>query len=228
MAVGMIIAYYTYTDADGKPLFRKLRHEPKSFSWERYADGVWVSGRDSGECPLYNLPAVVKAIESGQNIWIVEGEKDADKLTSIGEKATTNPDGAGDGKWRGRDTLALIGAQKVRIIADRDEQGHDFAQDIYGMLYGSVSHIEIFETAVDIKGADVSDHLDAGFTLAELVPVEADFVPGLARRPEYPVESLCGPQRDFVDWAVDNGLHAEAAGPAAMPFSSAWSASARR
>lgn len=206
---------YIYTDADGNPLFAKVRGEDKQFGWERYADGTWVTGRGGQECPLYNLPAIIKAVESGTGIWVVEGEKDADRLTAMGRTATTNPDGAGPGKWLGAYTRTLAGAD-VRIIADRDSNGQDHAQEIYKSLLGIARSVSIWEAAVDAKGADVSDHLDAGMSLDELVPVDPDVAPGLSRAPDYPVEALGGPLREFVDWAVRDGLHPEAAGPAAL------------
>lgn len=218
---------YVYTDADGEPLFRKTRTPDKDFFWETFKGGEWVSGRGGAECPLYNLPAVVKAIESGVGIWIVEGEKDADRLNSMGLVATTNPDGAGPGKWLTSYTRALVGA-KVRIIADRDIIGQDHAQEIYKSLLGNAASIEIFEAAVDdVKGADVSDHLDAGLTLGELRPVEPDIAPGLGKLPDYPVRLIGGPLRQFVDWAIRDGLHAEAAGPAGLAALSAVCGDAR-
>lgn len=206
---------YIYTDADGNPLFAKVRGEDKQFGWERYADGTWVPGRGGQECPLYNLPAVIKAAESGDFVWVVEGEKDADRLAAMGEVATTNPDGAGHGKWLGSYTRALAGAH-VRIIADRDNNGYDHAQAVYRDLLSTAKSVRILEADVDTKGADVSDHLDAGLPLKGLLPVEPDVAPGLPRAPAYPVEALEGPLRKFTDWAVRDGLHAEAAGPAAL------------
>ena len=211
----MIIATYVYTDENGNPLYRKLRDENKNMVWERYADGVWVSGRGGGDCPLYNLPAVIKAVESGMVIVITEGEKDAGRLIDIGIVATTTPDGANT-PWRTRYTRTLAGAAHVKVYADRDPEGHEHAQDVFKELYGSVGKLEIFEADLDFKGADVSDHLDAGKTLKEMRPVEPDIAPGLGPRPKYPVDNLCGPLRQFVEWTVRDGLHAEATGPAGL------------
>lgn len=59
--------------------------------------------------PLYNLPQVPAAAKKGLCVFIVEGEKDADRLNSLGYVATCNYDGAG-GKWHphsvGQMTLA--------------------------------------------------------------------------------------------------------------------------
>lgn len=94
-----VIDTYVYTDENRNPLYRKLKDENKNFVWERYVNGEWVTGRGGQAPPLYNLPAVIKAVESGQVIVVTEGEKDADRITATGITATTNPDGAGVGKW---------------------------------------------------------------------------------------------------------------------------------
>jgi hypothetical protein len=72
----------------------------------------------------------------------------------------------------------------------------------------------------------VSDHLNAGYGLVELVPLPGPERPAdsaedqdevfLAAAPAYPVGSLVGPLRAFVDWAVRDGLHPETAGAAGL------------
>lgn len=205
---------YVYRAADRHPLFAKTRQEGKQFFWETWKDGEWISGRD-GTCPLYNLPEVLKAVESGTRIWLVEGEKDADRLTLMGEVATTTPDGAGD--WKPEYAQALTGARDVRIIADRDPMGWEHAETAYNSLRSRVRpSLRVYEAALDVPKADVSDHLDAGMSLDELAEIEQDTVPGLYPRPEFPVAAIGGPLKKFIEWAVRDGLHPEAAGAAGL------------
>jgi putative DNA primase/helicase len=65
---------------------------------------------------LYRLPDVLKA----ETVYIVEGEKDTDRLWSLGIPATTNPHGAK--KWREEYNQPLAGKQMV-ILPDNDKPG---------------------------------------------------------------------------------------------------------
>src|SRR3954453_18820666 len=59
-ARGRVVARYVYTDAEGRPLYRVLRWEPKGFSQERLEDGGWVGGKGAlggGGGVLHRLPA---------------------------------------------------------------------------------------------------------------------------------------------------------------------------
>jgi hypothetical protein len=78
-----VAAVYIYSDANGRPLYRKLRYHPKTFSFER-ADGRggWVSGRgalDGVQRTLYRL-ADLKRAPASTTIFVTEGEKAADSL----------------------------------------------------------------------------------------------------------------------------------------------------
>ncbi len=95
-----LVAEYNYRDENGALAFQKRRFVDedgrKTFRQRRPSeDGSWISYL--GDIPkiLYNLPEVLKAKEKGEEIWVVEGEKDADTLTALGVVATTMPNGAG-------------------------------------------------------------------------------------------------------------------------------------
>ena len=117
------VATYRYTDENGRHLFDVVRRPGKRFH-QRPADGRTGPGamKDT-RLVLYRLPAVRKAVAAGTSVFIVEGEKDADRLASEGWCATTSPQGAG--KWakvadHAREVLA--GAEVV-VVADRDGPG---------------------------------------------------------------------------------------------------------
>ncbi len=122
------VCWYDYRDASGAVLYRKLRFRHadgpgKTFIQVTPArDGTprWEFGRASngvGEA-LYNLPEVLAAARAGGEVWIVEGEKDADTARALGLAATTNADGAGH--WRPELAGALRGCSRVTVIADGD------------------------------------------------------------------------------------------------------------
>jgi hypothetical protein len=165
-----IVAVYPYVDESGKLLFEVVRFDPKDFVQRRPdGNGGWVWNLNGVRRVLYRLPDVLKAVQSGRIIFIVEGEKDADALGGLGLVATTNPHGAG--KWREEYSQALKGAH-VAIIPDRDDAGRRHAESVARSLWGKAKTIKVVELSGDgVK--DVSDWLRAGGTKEELLKLVA-------------------------------------------------------
>jgi putative DNA primase/helicase len=158
-------AVYRYLDAAGKPLFEVVRFGGKEFR-QRTPDGRW--GLNGTEPILFRLPQVVRAVRDGVPVWIVEGEKDAQSVEKHGRIATTNPMGAG--KWRDSYSEVLRDADVV-IVADRDDPGREHARRVADSVRDVASSVKLLEPAV---GGDVSDHLAAGKSLNELVPLRGE------------------------------------------------------
>src|SRR6516162_7066826 len=181
---------YIYHAADGTPAFRKIRGYDKNgekFFWtqrfENVVGGGWIKGtKDKNGNKLvdtkilYRLPEVVKAIAAGSDIACVEGEKDADRLWSIGIPATCNAHGAADPlknkkpKWRREHSEQLRGAKLV-VIPDHDPAGYWHADTACKLSLGiakSVRYLALAGHWPNInKGGDASDYLDAGHTSDE-------------------------------------------------------------
>jgi len=162
------IAEYRYVDVSGNTVLTKLRFEPKDFV-------ILPPKRMAGmeEIPLYNLPAIRRAVADGMPVLLVEGEKDADAAVDRGFAATCNIEGAsGPGtrsKWRPEYVEQLQGAN-VTIVQDKDVAGRHHARDVLDRLRIA----GISATIVEAKdGKDLFDHFAAGFDVAELVDVEA-------------------------------------------------------
>jgi putative DNA primase/helicase len=116
---GRVVNRYVYTDAEGQPVFRVLRWEPKSFSQERLEDGGWIGGKgalNGVERVLYRLPEVMAAEE----VLFVEGEKDADNLHAVGFTATTSSQGA---KFWRAELAAPLAGKRVVVIPDKGYGG---------------------------------------------------------------------------------------------------------
>ena len=182
-----LVAAYDYIDKDGQLLFQKLRYldenGKKTFRQRRPKDGGgWEYELAGTPRILYNLPAVLLAKENKQPILVVEGEKDVDTLTQLGITATTMPGGAG--KWLDIHTEALSGAT-VDVIADNDEVGRDHAAKVTQALLDAGCDVASF---VCPSAKDITDHLRAGGTVTELVPLES---------------SPVIPERDSRDDAID-------------------------
>ena len=169
---GTAVAHYPYQDEEGQLLYEVVKTLTKAFP-QRRPDPTSKTGYrwKLGDVRrvLYHLPELVKAVEQGRPIIVVEGEKDADRLRRLGLVATTSPGGAG--KWRDDYSQTLRGSP-VTVIADRDQPGLDHAATVARSLQRAGCQVTVLQPAVDKPGADVSDHLDAGLSLEELEPLE--------------------------------------------------------
>jgi hypothetical protein len=150
-----IVATYPYPDANSKVLYEVVRYEPKAFAIRRpdgFGEYIWNL---EGITPiLYHLPDILKAKALGDTIYLTEGEKDCDRLWSIGLVATTNPMGAG--KWRDSYTSALEEA-KVVFIPHTDEEGQKHAKLVTEAIRDRVVNLKVVNLPT---GKDVSDYLE--------------------------------------------------------------------
>lgn len=170
---------YEYFDPDGTLRFQvlRLRDEKgnKTFRQRRPDPNVqsgwaWtVSDLPERQRALpYRLPEVLRAIHAGDPVWIAEGEKDVEALRKAGVAATCNAGGAGEGKWTSRHSEYLRGADVI-ITRDRDEAGVRHQAIVARSLDGIAGSVRLVEPA---KGKDAADHLAAGHSLNEFVPLE--------------------------------------------------------
>ena len=158
-----IVAVYDYTDETGALLFQKVRKEPgpdgakKTFVIRRPdGHGGWIWNIGDAPRVLYRLPEVRAAIAAGKSVWITEGEKDADRLASLGVAATCNYDGAAEGrqrqkwtKWRREYAEQLRGAAKVIVVADNDPPGYAHARTVAADLAPIGAAVQVVKVAVD-------------------------------------------------------------------------------
>lgn len=163
-----LVATYDYRDADGTLLFQKQRFvnqdNRKTFRQRRKDEnGNWVYSLGDTPKVLYRLPEVAAAAQTGDVVWVVEGEKDADTIKALGGTATTMPGGAG--KWLDIHTEALKGAE-VYIVRDNDQVGIKHAVDVYHALVTQGVNATLCKPFDDIK--DVTDFVDAGHDLEDL------------------------------------------------------------
>jgi hypothetical protein len=140
---GACVATYLYTDAQGKPVARKLRFEPgengkkKSFAWERWEGGKWIPGLGSVKTPLYRIAKII----SSPFVVLPEGEKDADAGASIGLATATS---GGVGSWR-EDHAECLRGKEIIVIADADGPGRAHAQRVAALLYGTAASVAVTE-----------------------------------------------------------------------------------
>ena len=161
-----VAATYDYVDEEGQLLFQVVRFEPKAFRQRRPdGQGGWVWNTDGVRRVLYRLPEVLAAVREGREVWITEGERDADALRAAGVCATTNPGGAG--KWSPEFAPVFRGARVV-VVRDRDEPGHRHADQVVASLLPVAASVKLVEAR---EGKDATDHLAAGLRLQDFVEV---------------------------------------------------------
>jgi hypothetical protein len=92
---------YDYVDEQGRVLYQVVRRPGKKFVQRRPdGKGGWSYKLDGVRRVPYRLPEILGA-DPSRVVFVAEGEKDVDNLRRIGEIATTNPGGVGNGKlWR--------------------------------------------------------------------------------------------------------------------------------
>jgi hypothetical protein len=185
---------YDYVNEGGALLFQVVRYSPKSFR-QRRPDGAggWIWNLGDVRRVIYRLPDVRRAVEAGELVAVVEGERDADRLSEAGICATTNAGGAG--KWRDEYSASLRGARIIAIIPDNDAPGRDHAHAVARSLKGVVPIIRV----IDLRGlpehGDMSDWLTMGGTVSELLHLireTPDWSPGAQKRRLPPPVSVLG------------------------------------
>jgi hypothetical protein len=195
-----IVPSYIYRDRDGIIRFGKVRNPPgaKIKCWWCHREaGVWKERLAKGTDTkiLYRADEVAEAIEAGQVICVVEGEKDSDNLWRIGIPATCNAHGASDDskkpKWYASHSEQLAGADIV-IFNDNDPPGYAHADAICKLSLGVAKRVRRLDLKNDWpeippKG-DVSDWLAVEGHTAEklkaLIDGAPDYVPAEPAKPE--------------------------------------------
>ena len=169
---------YDYLDAEGVVRYQAVRSPSKQFHLRRpdpEAPGHWVKDIKGVGLVPYRLPDLIAA-DPVHRVYVSEGEKDCDRLVSLGLVATTNAMGAGN--WRDEYNDHLRGRDVV-VLADNDDTGRRHVRKVADSLAGVAASVKILELPGLPPKGDVSDWLDAGGTAAELevladeVPIEA-------------------------------------------------------
>jgi hypothetical protein len=150
---GRIVAEYDYKDEGGELLFQVVRLEPKSFRHRRPdGKGGWL-WQGSDRRVVYRWPDLLKYPNA--TAFIVEGEKDADRLASLNLCATT----VASGEWTENCVKALAGRDCL-VLEDNDDTGRKKALNAATLLHPGAKSIRIVRLPGLPDGGDVSDWLD--------------------------------------------------------------------
>ena len=164
-----VVARYIYHDENKKPLYRKVRYYPKSFSIQSFVDNRWCTGLRYAPV-LYRLPDVIKA----KTVFILEGEKAVDALRQWGLIATCSFDGASKDisekpKWLPAQYNHYLAGKNIVLLPDNDVPGQTHMEYIYSTLLNSNKRI------VQLPGltskADFYDWQAIGWTKDDLFDI---------------------------------------------------------
>lgn len=182
--------------------FRQWRPDPTGIDGRRWRTELPDKTKAGAGIP-YRLPELLANLrqpwDARKDVYIVGGEKDAERARTIGLVATTNlggetTDKQGASKWTDAHAKWLADADVI-VIADRDPTGRRWAQAVVASLLGVASSIEVRQAAA---GNDLSDHLDAGLRIDDLVTVAKPTPDPIAD----PIEHGC-PQTDCPTCALE-------------------------
>jgi len=190
---------YTYTDLDGTVLHEVVRGKGKTFRQRRpKPDGGW-EWKTSGHRVPFRWPELV----GNDEVYIVEGEKDALRLCELGVPATCNLGGAG--KWREEESEKLkeIAPRVVYVIPDNDLPGQKHAVSVVEHLTKVGLEARIVPLPGLDKHGDVSAWLDKGHTAADLITL-SHTPPALVSSSAIPPEVM---QSDQIFTRVGEGLY---------------------
>ncbi len=172
--VKQIVATYNYSDESGELLYQVVRFEPKDFCQRRSdGQGDWTWKLENVRRVPYRLRQLLAA-DPQATVFIVEGEKDADRLAALGLVATTNASGAG--KWRDEYNEHLRG-RRVCILPDNDDAGREHALMVSGSLQGVAANVKVVGLPNLPDKGDVSDWLKAGGTVEHLLGLAESTAP---------------------------------------------------
>jgi hypothetical protein len=176
------VATYDYRDERGDLLFQVCRFEPKDFRQRRPdGKGGWIWSTKGVRRVPYRLPELLAA-PANCLVFIVEGEKDADRVARLDLVATCNPGGAakpsangkpGKSKWR-PELNPFFEGRNVVLVPDNDVAGSSHAQSAAANLKPFAASVRILELPGLPPKGDVSDWLDAAGTREELLRLAAD------------------------------------------------------
>lgn len=174
---------YPYVDENGATLFEVIRKERFDEDGKRrkrfvqrqpIGDGQWKWSIEGTRRVPYHLPAVIRAVAGGQVVWLVEGEKDADTLTEMGQVATCTAQGAESLDKSATELAAALTGAEVRIVADNDDAGRRYAAQAMGLLAPVAKSVSVWTCR---RGKDITDHVAVGGTLSELDEMDASSLP---------------------------------------------------
>lgn len=163
---------FDYTDG-GELIYQVVKFRPKTFRQRRPdGNGGWTWNL-KGITPFLYGRDELKAADPAETAFVVEGEKDVDRLREWGLVATSNPMGAL--KWRDHYSEDLRGRHVV-IVPDHDpadkkngtRKGWEHAEQVARSVAPLAASVRVLKLPDLAEGQDISDWLNRGHSIEEL------------------------------------------------------------
>jgi hypothetical protein len=152
---GRLVATFGYVDENAQLLYQVLKYDPKNFRQRRPdGNGGWTWSLGDVRRVLYRWPELLQYPDA--TVFVCEGEKDADRVASLGHCATC----VAAGTWTEDCVKALAGRDCI-VLQDNDGPGHKKALAAAQALHGTAKSIRIVLLPGLPEKGDVSDWLDA-------------------------------------------------------------------
>lgn len=155
---GKVHAIYPYTDEEGRLLYENVRYHPKGFRQRRFdVSGQPVWNLEGIRRVPYRLPELIEAAKTGKDIFLSEGEKDADALRELGFTASSFKN------WT-EDFNQFIQGSHVILCQDHDIPGITQANEAARIILRSAASVKILDMFQDRElpekhGLDISDYI---------------------------------------------------------------------
>ena len=155
---GRIQTIYPYVDEEGRLLYENVRLYPKNFRQRRFDVGgepVW--NLEGVRRVPYRLPEIIKGVEAGADVFLCEGEKDADALAELGFVASSFKN------WT-EDFNQYVQGRHVIICRDHDVPGVTQSNEAARILLRSAASVKVLDMFPDRElpdkhGLDISDYI---------------------------------------------------------------------
>jgi hypothetical protein len=162
---------WVYTDENRQPVFVKQRlkvgESGKTYRLYKIDEhGRKQSSLSDARIVPYDLPALLDAKTAGRNIFLVEGEKAADAIKSIGMIASTAHTGAGS--WPAAITEYFAGAQVI-ILPDNDVPGWQYAYKAAEAILPIAKSVKVVDLGLQGQGDDAYEFIEEGAGRDKLV-----------------------------------------------------------
>jgi hypothetical protein len=176
-----IVANYHYKDEQGNILYKICRRQwmdkgksKKDFMAYTKDNNSWSFGIKNARHVIYKLPEVLKAIEDGESIFFVEGEKCVEQVFKLGLVGTTTAFGARGFSAYSKDYASSLSGANIVILPDNDESGQVFAKEVLKAVKEGAKSIKVLELPdLKLKG-DIVDWVENGGTKEELIILAHD------------------------------------------------------
>jgi len=154
-----VLREHVYKDAEGKPIFKKLKYKPNSAgrTWAllHHENDAWLPGKGGLELVPYNLDR----FKGRERVIVAEGEKDSDTINGLGLDlfATSAPTGCAS--WPDAITKYFAGFKELTFLYDigNDEHVLKHATELHAAFPGLA--IKIATVPGTQREFDITDYL---------------------------------------------------------------------